>query len=105
MGRIIEVKTENGIVLIETDEPTGTPGRTQAGAVQKMAEKTRQEFNDAVNLAKSMAGQAYSRLKEMEVAPDEVQIKLGIKFQAEAGAVIAKTSAEGQMEVTVKWSK
>ncbi|WP_329484213.1 hypothetical protein OG555_18860 [Kribbella sp. NBC_01484] len=36
--------------------------------------------------------------------PAEVELKLGVKLTAEAGAIIAKTSAEGNLEVTLRWA-
>ena len=37
--------------------------------------------------------------------PDEVEIEFGVKLNAEAGALIARTGTEGHFQVTVRWSK
>jgi Trypsin-co-occurring domain 1 len=45
-------------------------------------------------------------LKELrEINPDEVTVSFGIKFTAEAGAVIAKTSVEGTFGVEMAWHR
>lgn len=40
-----------------------------------------------------------------ELAPDEVQVELGLKFSAAAGVILAKTSGEGSCKVTIGWKK
>jgi hypothetical protein len=45
-------------------------------------------------------------LKELrEINPDDVTVSFGIKFTAEAGAVIAKTSLEGTLSVEMAWHR
>lgn len=45
-------------------------------------------------------------LKELrKINPDEVTVSFGIKFTAEAGAVIAKTSVEGTLGVEMAWHR
>ena len=45
-------------------------------------------------------------LKELrEINPDEVTVSFGIKFTAQAGAVIAKTSVEGTLAVEMAWHR
>jgi hypothetical protein len=39
----------------------------------------------------------------MAQRPDEVEIKFGVKVDAQAGAVIAKTGLQGQFEIKLKW--
>ncbi|WIX75180.1 CU044_2847 family protein [Amycolatopsis carbonis] len=34
-----------------------------------------------------------------------MEIKFGVKLSAEAGAVIAKTGVEGQLEIKLKWRR
>lgn len=40
-----------------------------------------------------------------DLVPDEVTLRFGIKMTAEAGAVIARTTAEGNMEVEMAWRR
>lgn len=41
--------------------------------------------------------------KARDVAPDEVEVKFGIKVSGEANWWIAKAATEGNFEVTLKW--
>ena len=38
-----------------------------------------------------------------DLGPDEVELKFGVKLDAQAGAVIARTGLQGQFEVKLKW--
>jgi hypothetical protein len=45
-------------------------------------------------------------LAEMKaLSPDKVSVEFGIKLTAGAGAVIAKTEAEGHFTVTLEWER
>lgn len=83
----------------------GSDGRTKIGAGSKVVDKTAEQMDEAINVAKRVAGKASQQLTNMDHRPDEVQIKLGLKLTAEAGALIAKTSAEGNIEITLTWKR
>ena len=40
-----------------------------------------------------------------EINPDSVTLEVGVKFDAEVGAVIAKLTGEGHMKISVSWLK
>ena len=42
-------------------------------------------------------------LAAVDLAPDQKEIEFGIKLNAEAGALIAKTSAEAHFTVKLTW--
>ncbi|MFE2032629.1 CU044_2847 family protein [Streptomyces scopuliridis] len=42
--------------------------------------------------------------RDGSLKPDGVELEFGVKLMAEAGAVIAKTSAEGHMTVKLSWN-
>ena len=49
---------------------------------------------------------AQAVLAEMRgLSPDKVKVEFGIKLTAGAGAVIAKTEAEGHFTVTLEWER
>ncbi|MGW3953481.1 CU044_2847 family protein [Streptomyces sp. NPDC004752] len=41
----------------------------------------------------------------LALAPQEMEIDFGMKFTAEAGAVVAKTAAEGHLAVRLRWTR
>lgn len=97
--------SDNYPFKIEVHETITTGGRTKVGAGTKVIEKSAEQIDEAVEVAKRVAGRAAQQFGTMDHRPDEVQFKLGLKFTAEAGALIAKTSAEGNIEITLTWKR
>jgi hypothetical protein len=105
MNPIIEFQTDDGVILIETTEKVAGGGRTSIGAGDKAYEKAKDKFGDALDTLEKVASNVVRKVRAIGESPHEVEVKLGLKFTAEAGAIIARTSAEGNLEVTLKWTK
>ncbi|MFC9610962.1 CU044_2847 family protein [Streptomyces sp. NPDC056938] len=54
--------------------------------------------------ARSAAESALRVFREGPLKPDGVEIEFGVKMSAEAGALIAKGTAEGHLVVKLSWS-
>lgn len=80
---------ESGIVR------AARPGQIAATAVRSLAESFDQ--------IRAAAEVALGRLKNLSVRPSTIELELGVKLNAEAGAVIARTSAEGNFVVKLVW--
>ncbi|MFA3838259.1 CU044_2847 family protein [Streptomyces aureus] len=61
-------------------------------------------FESALDGACSAAESALRVFREGPLKPDGVEIEFGVKMSAEAGAVIAKGTAEGHLVVKLSWS-
>jgi hypothetical protein len=46
-----------------------------------------------------------SQLNDLTTKPEEISLEFGIKFTAGAEALIAKTSVEGNVKVTLTWKQ
>jgi hypothetical protein len=91
---------EAGTVVFEVEEPTagiGEASRTRRIRDAKAAfEEHLADVRDA----------AASALEIMRTAgPDEVKIGFGVKFTVEAGAVVARTTGEGHLDVELTWRR
>lgn len=88
-------------VLVETDEvdeglvpvKRNYDGFVEAGSA----------FTEHISSIRDAVRDALKELREIN--PDEVTVSFGIKFTAEAGAVIAKTSVEGTLGVEMAWHR
>ncbi len=60
-------------------------------------------FDDALENVRKAAVSALKKFRDDSLAPASVEIEFGVKFNAEAGAVIARTSAEGHLTVKLTW--
>jgi hypothetical protein len=92
-----------------------------------LVEADRRDVGDAVELAADATGREIARasetlagafdqigpalsmmilkLRSATHAPDDVEVKFGLKLGAETGLIFAKGTAEATFDVTVKWSK
>ncbi|MEV6775330.1 CU044_2847 family protein [Streptomyces syringium] len=89
------------MVEVEADEP----GIARASRVGNLITSTAESFEAALDHVRRAADAALSGFRSMEARPDEVQIQFGVRLNAEAGAVIAKTSADGHLQVSLTWRR
>ncbi|SEG53963.1 hypothetical protein SAMN04489712_106128 [Thermomonospora echinospora] len=60
-------------------------------------------FEEALGNVRGAAVSALRTFRDRTLNPDEVSLEFGVKLNAAAGAVIAKTSAEGHLVVRLTW--
>ena len=87
-------------VLVEVDEDTygvEEVSRTSEGVL-----KAGQTLESALGSVRDAAKAALDALTKL--SPETLEVEFGIKLAGEAGALIAKTSAEGHFTVRLSWS-
>ena len=92
----------DGSVLVEVEEPPGVTRVSRPGDLPKTAKET---FEKALLQVRDVANVALGQLRSMSRQPDEIEIKFGVKLDAQAGAVIARTGIQGHLEVKLKWRR
>jgi hypothetical protein len=102
--RVITIlaEVEGDVSQGAVDDEWGEPRETRA---EKVMDATRDVFGDGLALARDCATRAVENVRDewRDVSPAEFEIQLAIKFDAEAGAVLAKVAAGAQMQVTMRW--
>ncbi|MEU2748191.1 CU044_2847 family protein [Streptomyces collinus] len=94
---------DGGEVLVEAQGDTsGLVGASRADGAVVDGVTT---FDRALDGVRGAADAALRSFRGLAQRPDEVQIEFGVRITAEAGAVIAKTGVEGQLSVTITWSR
>ena len=92
---------DDGAVLVETQDPAvriehaGRAGKSVADAVVSL--------RDALDSVTTAASDVLAGFQSMAHRPDEVEIRLGVNFDAAFGMVIANASAGATLEVTLRW--
>ena len=87
-------------VLVEVDEDTygvEAVSRTSEGVLE-----AGQRLESALASVRDAAQAALDAMSKL--SPETVEVEFGIKLAGEAGALIAKTSAEGHFTVRLSWS-
>jgi hypothetical protein len=104
--RLVQFPLEDGsYILVEIDEPESEEGLRRIGRGEDILLKTEQTFETALERIKPIANTIINKLHQLNQPADEVEVKFGIKMSAEAGAIIASASVEGNYEITLKWKK
>jgi Trypsin-co-occurring domain 1 len=60
-------------------------------------------FAQAMDQARHAAEAAYAQFRRMAQRPDEIEVKLGVRLSASAGAVLAKTTTDANVTVRLVW--
>jgi hypothetical protein len=91
---------ETSSVLVEVDEDT-----YGVEAVSRLSDGVLEAGQRLESALGSVRDAAEATLREMrKLSPDAVEVEFGIKLAGEAGAMIAKASAEGHFTVRLSWS-
>lgn len=101
---LLRWETDQGPVVVEVDEEDAGYASISAkpGEVVK---DVKGSFEDALERVRGAAESALATFRDEVLDPDEVSIEFGVKLNAEAGAVIAKTSVEGHLVVGLRWTR
>lgn len=60
---------------------------------------------ESLTKIEEFTGEIVEKFYKSDKSLSSIELKVGVKFQAEAGAVIAKTAAEGALELVLKWER
>lgn len=104
MTEFVQFESSDGLVLIVEADPSTTgqprPVRNRSGATAIEASQTLEEAMDGALPALRRVMETIGKL-----APTEHEIEFGIKLDAQAGAVVAKTGIEGHFTVKLTWKQ
>lgn len=93
---------DGGTVLVEVETKPGLERAARGDAIFK---NVTESFEKALSQVRDAASAAMAQFLAMPRCPDEVELKFGVKLDAQAGAVIARTGLQGQFEVKLKWRR
>ncbi len=90
---------DNQTILVEVDDPNVGNQPVARGA----AERAQETFETAIAQIRPGVEALMAQLRDLTAKPEQVSLEFGIKFTAGADALIAKTSVEGNVKVTLTW--
>jgi hypothetical protein len=108
MSRLIEFPLEGpgkATILVEVDDAIPAKGQQRVSVGGVVAEQAGQAFDSALVGIKSVAGAIMAQLNEVAANANEISVEFGIKLTANAGIIVAGTSAEGNCKIAIKWSR
>jgi hypothetical protein len=86
-------------LLVEVDDPNVGNQPVARG----VAERAQETFETAIAQIKPGVEAMMAQLRDLTAKPENISLEFGIKFTAGADALIAKTSVEGNVKVTLSW--
>ncbi|MEZ4828662.1 MAG: CU044_2847 family protein [Bacteroidia bacterium] len=106
----LEDKPDSPIIVVEVvnddffDHSDGAQHTAdEEGKVAKVTQKAKDTFSNAISILKPVSQKILTQIKGL--SPDEIKVELGIKFDAQVGAIIASSSAEANIKVILTWNK
>jgi len=88
------------IILVEFDQK----GLAKVTArPEDMAEKSARAVDRAMDTIQAMAARVAATVKGLAEKPQEVEVDFGLKLDAVAGALIARTGVEASINVKITW--
>jgi hypothetical protein len=103
MTKLVQFPLEEGGSIVVEVEDEQLSGPVPAAVPGDFAGRARMSFEEAAAKLGPIARTVLDQVKDL--GPQDVQVELGIKFSAEAGIILAKSSGEGSCKVTLSWKQ
>jgi hypothetical protein len=101
MSELMRFQTDSGSVVVEVaDGEAGFELVSRDGVIAD----TKRKLETALADARDGAEAALLAFRDGRLNPDGIEVEFGVKLNAEAGAIIAKTSVEGHFQVKLTWN-
>lgn len=95
--------TSGGVVIVETRQDQAS-GVGPAGRLDQAMEKASVTLRDSLKPVIDAASDIMDAFQAMASKPEEVEIQFGVSLKAGLNAVIANSSADAHLDVTLRWT-
>ncbi|MFJ4784794.1 CU044_2847 family protein [Streptomyces sp. NPDC088794] len=104
MGELLRFELEDGgSVVAQMDDLDG--GVIPATGASDVVARATGSFESALEGVRRAAASTLNRMSSLPQRPDEITVEFGIQLDAEVGAVLARTGAQGHIQVQVTWRR
>ena len=77
----------------------------RGGGGGALVERTQQNLDEVLAHARPAVASLLRQLRDVEDAPDELEVEFGIQVSLEVGAFIATADSSANFRVTMRWSR
>jgi hypothetical protein len=105
MPSFVEVPLPNGGSLIVEQDEEEQVGIVRAGRVRDVADMAVESFETAMDRLRSAAEAVNGKMRSMAQPPTDITVEFSVKLGTAVGVVIANTSAEANLTVTLRWER
>ncbi|GAA0930930.1 CU044_2847 family protein [Streptomyces thermoalcalitolerans] len=103
MTRLLRFPSQDGDGFVVVEVAEDEPGVVEVSRLGDAVADATASFEEGVDRIRNAAAAALNRLRDMPSRPSEVSLEFGVRFNAELGAVVAKSQAEAHLTVTMTW--
>jgi hypothetical protein len=98
--------SNGGIVDIEVEDTDTRRGAGPVGTgIGEKMKKSSETLREALATIPELADDIHAAIVEKQRSASEVQVEFGFKVGMDTGIIIAKSSAEANFKVSIKWEK
>ncbi|MFG1961495.1 CU044_2847 family protein [Nonomuraea sp. NPDC049028] len=104
MSELVRWEMDEESVVVEiADQDIG--GFQAIGIGEGGVLEAKGRFEESLRNVRSAATKALDAFRDNQLNPDGIELEFGVKFNAAAGAVIAKASSEAHFIVKLTWTR
>ena len=101
----VPMVVEGVTLMVEVAAPTGTEDTSRLDTARDAVTDAFDRAQTAIVAVATSTVSTMGKLGRRAVAPEEVEIKFGLKFAAEGSVIVAGVSGEATLEVTLKYMR
>ena len=105
MPDLVEFTLADGSAVVVEAEELHPARVTRGGRQDGVVEKADRTFEAAIERVGPASAVLVERLRSLADQPEEIEVEFGVKLNAEAGAIIARTSGEANFRIAVRWKR
>lgn len=106
MTRLLDLDLEQGgSILVEVEEPPRAEVTRGGGRGRVDVEKAASTLEEVLARLGPANRAIISQLRALADAPEEIEVEFGVKLNADANVVIARTGAEANFRILLKWGR
>ncbi len=97
---------QNAPILVEFAPRPGVQQVALIGdGIEKLTEKSAEALDGAMNTIHHMARRVNAAVHSLPQKPSTVEVEFGLKFDAEAGAILSKAGMEASVNIKLVWGQ
>jgi Trypsin-co-occurring domain 1 len=106
VSELVEFPLESGGTVLVDVAPDSARSPVRRGlSTEGLVTRADQTLEAALTRVKPAAAALVEGLRSVADPPDQIEVTFGIRLSGEAGAVVAKTAAEANFSVALRWSR
>ncbi|RZS68701.1 hypothetical protein EV187_1136 [Agromyces ramosus] len=102
VGDVLEFKTGDGVVLVETIDVSDGP-ITRGGGPRSTVIEASQSLEQVVGRVGPIVKGIVSEIRQSAEWPDEVEVEFAVKISADSNLVIARAGGAANFRIALRW--